>query len=428
LIVSSRAEEQLMALPVSGTSVLIAGRLLDGSIDIGRGVLAVEDGVISYAGPEDGFRDAGLEGAVRLGPGEMVVPGLIDLHCHGGFGVDFPSAGDADARRAVALLHARGTTSLLASLVTGPVAELLRGIGVLRPLATEGLIEGIHLEGPFLSAQRCGAQDPQWLLDPDTGLARELAAAAAGTLKTMTYAPELPGAGELAGVLMAAGVIPSLGHTNADGGTAARALAQVCAGLAGTADGAAAEPAGERAVGTVTHLFNGMAPMHHRDPGAVAASLRAAKAGTAVVELVADNTHLDPQTVLTVFDLVGAGNIALVTDSMAAAGLADGRYRLGTADVHVLDGAARLSSGSLAGGTATLLDVVRRTIGAGVRAQDALRAATATPARILGRSAQLGHLRPGLLGDALVVSEGFELRGVLRRGQWLRQPAATGRA
>ena len=195
---------------------------------------------------------------------------------------------------------------------------------------------------------------------------------------------------------------------------AARLLAAAPPGLFG----AGARP-------TVTHLFNGMPPLHHRSPGPVAASLRLAAAGTAVVELVADGVHLDPETVRMVFDLVGAANIVLVTDSMAATGLPDGEYRLGPSAVTVRDGVATLAvSGTLAGGTATLLEVLRRTVAAGVDPAAAVLAATAVPARVLGLDAELGSLKPGMRADIVVVDRHFRASAVLRAGRILDAPAA----
>jgi N-acetylglucosamine-6-phosphate deacetylase len=174
---------------------------------------------------------------------------------------------------------------------------------------------------------------------------------------------------------------------------------------------------------TVTHLFNAMPTLHHRAPGPVSACLSAARAGNAVVELIADGVHLAPETVKTVFELVGADNIALVTDSMAATGLADGQYRLGTLAVTVDGGVARVdNTGAIAGGTATLLDVVRSTVAAGVPMQDAVTSATAVPAAVLGLSRQAGDLCAGMPADVVVVDPGLNLAGVLRRGEWVTSP------
>ena len=277
----------------------------------------------------------------------------------------------------------------------------------MRPLAEEGLIAGIHSEGPFLAPSRCGAQDPEWLRTPDLELLRRMLHAAGGTLKTMTYAPELPGAGRLVGMLAGNGVTPSLGHTEADARTAADSLTAAAASLRTV--GAGRRP-------TVTHLFNGMPPLHHRNPGPAAACLRLAANGTVAVELIGDGVHLDPETVRMVFVLVGADNVVLVTDSMAATGLPDGDYELGPAAVAVRGGVAALkSNGALAGGTATLLEVVRKTIDAGVAPEDAVKAATLVPARILGLETEIGSLKPGMRADIVAVDADFGLAAVVAR-------------
>jgi len=388
-----------------------------------RGLLAVEGGRIAYAGRADHFDEPGFGPAdvdpanvITLPDGHRIIPGLVDVHNHGGNGGDFPSGDEASARTAVEFLHRSGTTTLLASMVTAAPEDLLKGIGVFAKMASEGLLAGIHLEGPFLSHARCGAQNPAFLLKPDLELTAALIEAGQGAIATMTYAPELEGAAELVDLLTAHGITPSLGHTDCDTATAAESLAQARDGLDSAGfDGVSGRP-------TVTHLFNGMPPMHHRSPGPVAACLRAARAGDAAVELVADNTHLAPETVATVFALVGAANIVLVTDSMAAAGLADGQYMLGPSPVTVKDGVATLdATGSIAGGTATLLDVVRRTVNAGVALDEALQSATSVPAEVLGLTDEVGSLRRGLRADAVVVDGGLELQRVMRAGVWLDQ-------
>lgn len=401
---------------------VLRGALLSDGESAADSVVAVTGGRIAYAGPGRSYDPAQFPGAreLPLPPGSSLLPGLVDLHCHGAAGGGFPTGDDKTCREAADFLHRQGTTTLLASLVTASADELLRSLGVLNVLAAEGLIAGIHAEGPFLSHTRCGAQNPLWLRDPDPGLLGEMLAAAGGALKTMTYAPELPGAGELVRRLAEHGVAPSLGHTDADARTAAASLTEAAA-FVGTA--ARAGVFGPQARPTVTHLFNGMPPLHHRSPGPAAACLRLAAAGTVAVELIADGVHLDPETVRMVFDLVGAGNIALVTDSMAATGLPDGDYDLGPSDVVVHDGVATLrSNGALAGGTATLLQVVRSTIAAGVSPADAVLAATLVPARVLGLETEIGSLRPGMRADLIAVDPGFELVTVLRGGRILDSP------
>lgn len=398
---------------------LLSGTMISDGQSHADSVVAVGHGRIAYAGPRRGYRAADFPEAeeIHLPPGSSILPGLIDLHCHGAAGGDFPTGDSEACRTAVDFLHRGGTTTLLASLVTASRDDLLKSLAILPPLAAEGLIAGIHAEGPFLSHARCGAQNPRWLRAPDAALLGELLRAAGGALKTMTYAPELPGARELVTTLTAHGVIPSLGHTDADAHTAAASLTEAAELMA------AAGAAGTAARPTVTHLFNGMPPLHHRKPGPVAACLRLARAGTVAVELIGDGVHLDPETVRMVFELVGAENVVLVTDSMAATGLPDGDYELGPSAVVVHDGVATLqSNGALAGGTATLLDVVRKTIDAGVSPADAVQSATAVPAKLLGLDATLGSLRAGMRADIVTVDRDFSPVAVLRAGQVLDRP------
>ncbi|WP_247042895.1 N-acetylglucosamine-6-phosphate deacetylase [Arthrobacter rhizosphaerae] len=402
--------------PIPPSRKVMYGTLVTDGTITGDAVVAVEGDRISYAGPEVGFDGAAFPGASveELPADSLLLPGLVDLHCHGAAGGDFPGADEQAIRPALDFIHGSGTTTVLASLVTASREDLLRGIRLFARLCEEDLVAGIHLEGPFLSLARCGAQNPKFLLKPDLGLMSELVEAAAGRLTTMTYAPELPGAGELVDLMTSHGVRPSLGHTDCDDDTAAASLVAAREGLeAAGFDGVYSLP-------TVTHLFNGMPSLHHRSPGPVAACLRAAKAGGAVVELVADGTHVAPQTVVTVFELVGSANIALVTDSMAAAGLPDGQYRLGSSVVTVKDAVATLdATGSLAGGTSTLLGVVRATVASGVALADAVGSATSVPAAVLGLSDEVGGLRRGLRADVLVANAGLSPIKVMRKGVWL---------
>ena len=407
------------ATPLEPGNYLLTGTVVTDGYSAANSAVAVVDGFIAFVGPLADLDRSVLPELepLELPDGSMILPGLVDLHCHGAAGGDFPSGNLAAARAAIDFIHRSGTTTLLASLVTASREDLLKGTMALRLLADEGLIAGIHAEGPFLSHARCGAQDPRFLLDPDLSLVDELLKAAGGHLRTMTYAPELAGADALVQKLSEQGVVPSLGHTDADARTAAASLTEAAELLASDSIGRASRP-------TVTHLFNGMPPLHHRSPGPVAACLRLARAGKVAVELIADGAHLDPDTVRMVFELVGADNVALVTDSMAATGLPDGDYHLGPASVSVRNAEARLTrNGSLAGGTATLLDIVRRTIEAGVDPAASVKSATAVPAAIIGRAEELGSLRAGRRADVVAVDRDFQRVLVLRAGRLLCRPA-----
>ncbi|ATL71002.1 N-acetylglucosamine-6-phosphate deacetylase [Nocardia terpenica] len=330
----------------------------------------------------------------------IVVPGLVDIHCHGGFGYRFDTTDAGQARGAAEFHRAQGSTSVVAGLVTAPPDEMVTQVAMLRGLVAEGAVAGIHAEGPFLSEMRCGAQDPRYLRDPDLELIDRLLAAADGQLRVMTMAPERPGFEAAARRLAAHGVVVALGHSDAPYDRFLAALA----------------PAGTGTL--VTHLANGMPPLHHRSPGPVAAGLVAAAHGRVTVELIGDGVHLDAGFGALAF-ATAPGRVALITDAMQAAGLADGEYRLGPQAVRVTGGVARIANGSIAGGTATLLRCLRWAVhDCGVPLTDAVRAATATPAAAIGLS-QVGDLRPDFYADAIVLDATLGLRRVLHHGQWL---------
>ncbi|GAA4834247.1 amidohydrolase family protein [Luteimicrobium xylanilyticum] len=418
-----------VSVPTTSSSTSVAGRrayrgrvVLPHDV-LDDGAVVVDGTTIVWVGRVAEAAAAGHGEAVAAAgepqPGTTILPGLVDLHDHGGGGASFPDAGDADTARVAVREHlAHGTTSLVASLVTAPRDVLLARTAMLADLADAGEIAGIHLEGPFLSRDRCGAQNPADMLAGDPKLVRAIADASRGHLVTMTVAPEIAGVQEPGGVietLVEVGAIPSLGHTDAHWSVTEGAIAVGSAAL----DGAGATARSSRL--TATHLFNGMRPLHHRDPGPIAACLEAAKRGKVVVELVGDGTHLDPGTVATVFELVGADAIALVTDAMAAAGMPDGSYQLGPMAVVVAGGVARLADGSaeggsIAGGTAHLIDVVRHTVAAGIPLPDAVRAASLTPAGVLGRS-DVGALEAGRRADLVVTGPDLAVRSVVRAGE-----------
>lgn len=300
---------------------------------------------------------------------------LIDIHCHGALGHEFGA--DVKASRAAAGYHrSQGVSQLVASLVSGTAETMEHSVRVLAPLVADGTLLGIHLEGPFLSDGRRGAHDPTALRDADRALIEQLAAVAehAGApnaLRQMTFAPERGDTRGLIGVLVAHGITPAIGHTDADAATVTAAIDHVV------------ERSGHPAL--ITQLFNGMPPMHHRAGGPVAVALAAAGRGDVFVELIADGVHVAPEVVRMVFETLGPEAIVLVSDSMAATGLSDGPYRIGTLDVRVEGGTARLvQGGSIAGSTSTLADCVRWAIDvAGLPEADVLTAASVTPRRAL---------------------------------------------
>ncbi|WP_327110524.1 amidohydrolase family protein [Nocardia sp. NBC_01730] len=381
------------------SDLTIRGRIVSASATMDDGVVSVSGARIAAVQSFAQWRAGHLDSPEPPISG-IVLPGLVDMHNHGGFGYRFDTVDGADARAAAESHHARGSTTVVASVVTGVGADMVAQTAVLRKLAEEGVLGGIHLEGPFLSEARCGAQDPRFLRDPDPELTDQLLAAGGAHLRVLTIAPELPGYAAVARRLVDNGVVVALGHSETDFTSFLEAL----------------RPNGFG--GLVTHLANGMPPLHHRDPGPVAAALVAAAAGHATVELIGDGVHVDPGFAALVF-ATAPGRVALVTDAMQAAGLPDGEYRLGPQPVTVRDGVARIANGSIAGGVSTLLQCVARAVReSGVPLRDAVLAATSTPAAALGLT-DVGDLRAGQFADILTVDDSLQLRRVLRRGQWL---------
>lgn len=328
---------------------------------------------------------------------DYVVPGFVDLHCHGGGGYRF-TTGDAGEARAAAEFHRRhGTTTLLASLVSSPFPLMRDATTAFRPLVSDGTLAGLHFEGPYLSAARCGAQNPAFLRDPSPAELTVLIDQGGGAVRMMTLAPELPGAPAAIELLVSAGVIAALGHTDA---SYDQTLAAVAAGAT---------------VGT--HLCNAMRPPHHREPGPVVALLGAP---SVVCELVADGLHLHDAMLAFAARTAGPTRTALVTDATEAAGMPDGTYDLGGRKVVVTNRAARLhGDGALAGSTLTMDAALRRAVSAGISLPDACQMAATTPARVLALSDQTGTLQAGLRADLVVLTPDLQVKRVMRAGTWI---------
>jgi N-acetylglucosamine-6-phosphate deacetylase len=319
----------------------------------------------------------------------------VDVHIHGGGGADCSDGPDAVAQ--VLQAHrARGTTRSALSLVSAPVSDLVPAVAGLAPVVrADPLLLGLHLEGPFLSRDALGAHDPDALTAPTPEAVAALLQAAGGTLALMTIAPELAGGLNAVRQLVEAGVRVAVGHTTAD------------LDMAGAAFDAGASQ--------LTHTFNAMPGLSHRAPGPIGAALE--RPGV-VLEVIADGIHVHPIVVGALFRLA-PHRVALITDAMAATGIGDGEYRLGPIEVVVKDGAARRPDGGLAGSTLTLDAAIRTAVGAGVALVDAVLAATATPARAMGRP-DLGALDVGSPADAVLLDDDLEVEAVWAEGRRLR--------
>ncbi|MFF5158946.1 N-acetylglucosamine-6-phosphate deacetylase [Streptomyces sp. NPDC000348] len=375
------------------TKVLAGARVVlpTGTVDDGR--VIVEGTRIAATGP-------GNAETVDLS-GHWLVPGFVDLHNHGGGGASFAGGTAEEVLQGVRTHRLHGTTTVVASAVTGDLDFLGRHAGMLAELAQQGDIAGIHFEGPFISPCRKGAHDEGLLRDPDPAEVRKLLDAAHGQARMMTLATELPGGLDSVRLLAEHGVIAAVGHTDA---TYEQTLRAIDAGAT-----------------VATHLFNAMPPLGHRAPGPIAALLEDERV---TVELINDGTHLHPAALRLAFHHAGAARVAFVTDAMDAAGFGDGRYMLGPLEVEVADGVARLvEGGSIAGSTLTLDRAFQRAVTVdGLPVEDVVRAISANPARLLGLDDRIGSLEPGKDADLVVLDADFTLRGVMRRGEWVVDP------
>ncbi|MEU5657300.1 N-acetylglucosamine-6-phosphate deacetylase [Streptomyces sp. NPDC047737] len=375
------------------STVLAGARVVlpTGTVENGR--VIVEGGRIAGSTPE-GARTLDLSG-------HWVVPGFVDIHNHGGGGASFATGTAEDVLTGARAHREHGTTTVVASTVTGDMDFLARQAGLLSELVEQGELAGIHFEGPFISPCRKGAHSEGLLRDPDPAEVRKLLDAARGTAKMVTLATELPGGIDSVRLLAEHGVIAAVGHTDATYEQTVEAI--------------------EAGATVATHLFNAMPALGHRAPGPIAALLEDERV---TVELINDGTHLHPASLELAYHHAGADRVALITDAMDAAGAGDGHYELGPLAVEVKDGVARLvEGGSIAGSTLTLDTAFRRAVTIDkIPVEDVVRSISANPARLLGLYDRVGSLDPGKDADLVVLDADFTLKGVMRRGEWIVEP------
>ncbi len=386
---------------------------VDGSIEERGGDHSAATDITEHSSPQQESAFNRACAAVGLNPadafdahGFLVVPGYIDIHAHGGWGASFDDGPDGiDTARAAHAWH--GTTRQVCSLITNPLDVMCRNIKAVRDkMVNRPDILGSHLEGPFLALSRKGAHDPQCLRDPDPQSVARLIDAGQGTIRQITLAPERMGGLAAVRSLAQHGIIPAVGHTDCDYSTARAAF-----------------NAGAR---ILTHLFDAMNGLHHRNPGPIPAAIEDPRV---TLELINDGFHVRNPMVRFGFSQA-PHRIALMTDAMAATGCPDGRYKLGELDVRVEDGHARLvSNGAIAASTLVLEKSVQRIVlTLGISPVLAVEAATLTPARALGLDRPnhvtdhpLGLLQPGYAADALILDPAtWDVRHVWCEGRHIR--------
>ncbi len=385
------------------STILHSVRLVDDGRIIDDAWVRFADGLVVATGVGGGWEsepDAAkvVDAAASAGPGAVLTPGFLDIHGHGGGGASYDDGIEA-IRTARALHRAHGTTRAVISLVTAPIEVLAERAALVADLAaSDSGILGSHLEGPFLDVGHKGAHDEDLLRAPEPGVVELLLEAGRGTIRQITFAPERIGALAAIRATVRSGAAAAVGHTGADM--------------------AACRAAFDAGATILTHAFNAMPGLHHRDPGPVGA---AASDFRVTLEVIADGVHLHPEVVRAAFALA-PGRIALVTDAMAAAGGPDGEYRVGELRVAVRDRVARLiegapvGEGAIAGSTLTQDAALRTAVRAGVELADAVAALTSVPARAIGVADVFGSLAVGRTADAVLLTRDLAVHTVWAGG------------
>ena len=327
--------------------------------------------------------------------GNYVIPGLVDIHIHGAAGFDFS---DGDAKGLVKMaefLASRGVTSFLPTAMTLPEDGYAKAAVSLTEADLSGKevltarVLGMRMEGPFLSREKCGAQNPEFLQSPDPEMIGRIQALCGGQVRILDLAPELPGALDF--IKAEKEIVISLAHTNAVYAEAVNAF--------------------KTGASHVTHLYNGMRPFHHREPGLIGAAW---DSKDATAELIGDGYHVHEAAVRTAFRMM-PHRICLVSDALRCLGMPEGEYELSGQIIRCTDGVARLSDGTLAGSCRDLFEDLKTVISFGIPAEDAIEAATEIPARVVGNP-MIGSIEEGKFADFIICDENFNRKDVLMGG------------
>ena len=364
---------------ISNAKLFIDGSFTEGGIEF-------DDRIVSFGKDIKGGIDA---------QGGYVIPGLIDIHTHAAVGED-ASDGSPEGLEKMSVYYAKdGVTSWLPTTMTIGEDDLTKAMHAMRDFVRPkcgAKLAGVNLEGPFVSAKKCGAQNPKFIKVPDADMFFRLNEASGGKVRLVTVAPEEPGSAEFIKTVSGTCTV-SVGHTSADYDTAIRAF--------------------EAGASHATHLFNAMPPLHHREPGVIAA---ASDAG-ATVELITDGFHIHPAVVRLVHRLFGE-KLVLISDSLRCAGMPDGEYELGGQPITMKNGKATLSgTDTLAGSSVHLMEGLRRAVSFGVPLEAAVKAATFAPAKAVGLENEIGSIKKGRFADLVLLDKELNVKQVFINGQ-----------
>jgi N-acetylglucosamine-6-phosphate deacetylase len=382
------------------TTLIHAGRAFTPTTEITDAGILIREDVIEAIGPRAGMTlPAGAQEI--LATGKTAIPGFIDIHIHGAGGHDVMEASSAALRAVTSKVAEYGTTSLLATTVTASAEDTCWAVeGIARYITQQyespelrAEVLGIHFEGPFISKERRGVHPAKWIQLPSVELLDRFLQAAAGNARLMTIAPEVMGAMPCIDAAQKAGLVISIGHTDANYEQARFAIA--------------------RGARSATHTYNAMRPFSHRDPGVIGAVLTSPEINA---ELIADGVHVEEGAMKLLLQAKGAERVILVSDGLSATGMPDGKYMLGDIEVIVSNGVCRSSAGILAGSTLTLDRALRNIVNLGIPFSDAVRMLTLNPASLLGIEFKKGSLRVGADADILLLNEGLHVTGVWAHG------------
>ena len=377
-----------------------AGRALTPTTEIHDAGILIREDVIEAVGPRSGMSLPAGAQEIRA-TDKTAVPGFIDVHIHGAGGHDFMEGTDAALRAITRKVSEYGTTSLVATTVTASTDQTLRAVeGIAGFIAQQretdeprAEVLGIHLEGPFLNKERRGVHPFEWIQPPSADTLSRFLKAAAGNARILTIAPEVPGAAPCIDAAREAGLVVSMGHTDATYEQARAAIA--------------------RGARSATHVYNAMRPFSHRDSGVIGAVLTSPEVNA---ELIADGVHVEEAAMKLLLLAKGAAHVTLVSDGLSATGMSDGKYTLWGFEVTVSGSVCRNAEGTLAGSTLTLDRALRNIVALGASLPDAVRMLTLNPASLLGIELKKGSLRAGADADILLLDEGLHLARVWARG------------